>query len=971
MDRFKQITATMKVKSGKKLAGIIVLMTLIVFSTVLITNEYSKLQMLDDQICEAPDVVKSCEEELRTRSRVFSEDTIVRGQMGAGLYKEESGLEIQEMLEKIRGMISAESVSMIDESGEILYTTGPVTPKETFESRIRALEPGVPVFDVYTVFTKSGQEAENKDGKAFIMFPVEGDSTRRLVFEFSCEPLIEVYNAFGNWQSILERILSGLDAYAFVQVGDSDPVGYPLDDLSEEDKEQLNEEIADLYKKDSHFLKLGTRSYYKLMFFQHKAALAVMLPYPDHNAKYLIVMPFGSFISTGVYCAITLSVFIVLNLILFSLYVLKLIGQKQDEDNWETFRGELLRNTRPGRLLLLAAVGCFTVMLLMLESQSTIVTIATRDQIALQYDIYWHDNQEKMIRRTYENIYRTRTQTAANLLMEYEKYKTRSDLQFMSETMHADYLMLFDENGNELMSSNSYTGFSVTGKGANISEEYRAVLLGYPYAVVGPEKDPYTGKQQIGTAVLLTKDNGLADGFLLAVYNAGDLNKELDEAGLENTVNSIDTASGYKAAVINNEDGLFLAHTDAYKIGMVADIAEEVYGGEFAGFTEYDGESMYVSGIVADGKSILVMVPDRPVDELDFITTLMIVVLLAIIAFLYFPKACELCLTAMDEAKKRNKDAKSAPVDKKNPMLIFAGGYVFFLTLLAVITLWAAYTLAWPAFTFVYGGMWSRGVHLFSIWAALFLLSSVLTVMILLRMLIRSAEKRTNPRTKTVLKLVDSFIAYATGILLLVGILYMFGVNTTALLASAGIVTIAVGMGAQSMVSDFVAGLFLAIEDSIHMGDMVSIGSWKGRVTDMGIRTTKITDESQNVMILNNSRISDVVNMSRKKTACVLELELKRSVAMTETEKILEKAVEEASEEMSEIYGSLKLEGIHDISEEGCTARLTYSCAEAERESVTKRLKEFMENQVQQAMEKAPDDHDKKDDQDIKGNAGE
>ena len=180
----------------------------------------------------------------------------------------------------------------------------------------------------------------------------------------------------------------------------------------------------------------------------------------------------------------------------------------------------------------------------------------------------------------------------------------------------------------------------------------------------------------------------------------------------------------------------------------------------------------------------------------------------------------------------------------------------------------------------------------------------------------------------------------------------MFGVNTTALLASAGIVSIAVGMGAQSMVSDILAGMFLTIEDSIHMGDVVTVGHWTGRVTDMGIRTTKITDDSQNIMILNNSRISDVINMSRRKTSCVLELEIKRSVSMTETEMILGNTIESASAEMPELYGSLKLDGIYNISQEGCTARLTYECAEVTREAVTKRLQEFFEKEVNDYMEK-------------------
>ena len=219
------------------------------------------------------------------------------------------------------------------------------------------------------------------------------------------------------------------------------------------------------------------------------------------------------------------------------------------------------------------------------------------------------------------------------------------------------------------------------------------------------------------------------------------------------------------------------------------------------------------------------------------------------------------------------------------------------------------------------------------------------SVELLLRLVLRNSARQADLRTRTVLKLTDSFVAYATVILLLVVVLYMFGVNTVALIASAGIVSIAVGMGAKDMVSDILAGLFLAVEDSVHMGDEVSVGSWKGRVTNMGIRTTEITDENQHVKIMNNSRISDVVNMSRQKTSCVLELVLKCSGSREEIEKLLAMAVETASDEMPQLYGSLQLEGIKDISKKGCTVSLSYICAETARESVTAQLKEFMEQQ--------------------------
>ena len=94
----------------------------------------------------------------------------------------------------------------------------------------------------------------------------------------------------------------------------------------------------------------------------------------------------------------------------------------------------------------------------------------------------------------------------------------------------------------------------------------------------------------------------------------------------------------------------------------------------------------------------------------------------------------------------------------------------------------------------------------------------------------------------------------------------MFGVNTTALLASAGIVSIAVGMGAQGMASDLLAGFFMLMEGSVHVGDHVDVAGVNGYVTDMGIRNTEITDENGDVVILNNSMVSAVRNMSRNHT---------------------------------------------------------------------------------------------------------
>ncbi len=958
MNSFQNIRTTMKEKSGKKLAGFTALTTLlvicIVFPAVLILNNYSKIKLLNKYIHEVPKIINDFDDELTKRSLVFEEDIIARGEIGTRVYNQENEPDVNIKLNHVKNMVFAESVSLIDENRDIIDTTGIAAPIKIFNTHVKALKPGKPSYEIYPKSSKEGEESDTKDGNVFVMFPVGEDNGQNLAFEFPCDPLLEVYNELGSWERVLERMLSGLSAYAFIQVEDEDPVGYPLDQFTEDENKQIKTWISGVFQRSNRFLRLGGDSSYKLVYFHHEPALAILLPYTKIDANILLVVPLWYLISTGVFSAVVLSVFTAFSLLLFSQYVLKRYGSKRSEDERKEFRKEPVHKARFGRFVLLASIGCFSAMLLLLENHSTIAFIGSTKRAELQNDIKWHEEQKAIIEKSYKDIYRTRTQIMAAFLAEYDEYRSSERLRELCRELRADYMMLFDANGKELISSNSYTGFSVGTADSNLSEEYKAMLMGYPYIVTGPERDSYTGKQQIGAAALLTADDEEIDGFLLAVFGADSLSSELKRSSLENTVNTFAVVKGYKAAVINNEDGRFIAHTDSDKIGREAKdyMTEDVYGDEYAGFTDYNEHNTYISGVSTGGKSILFMVPARPDDKGDFVSALMIIALLLVIAFIYCPKACVLCVMAMDEALERFDEDEFMSPDRKNPLLVFASGYIVFFTVLAAITFLTAYTDQWPAFAFVFGGIWSRGVNLFSLWAALFFVSVTLFFVLLLREVLLSAAKQADLRTRTVLKLSDSFIAYATGILLLVGVFYMFGVNTTALLASAGIVSIAVGMGAQSMVSDILAGMFLTIEDSIHMGDVVTVGHWTGRVTDMGIRTTKITDDSQNIMILNNSRISDVINMSRRKTSCVLELEIKRSVSMTETEMILGKTIESASAEMPELYGSLKLDGIYNISQEGCTARLTYECAEVTREAVTKRLQEFFEKEINSYMEK-------------------
>ncbi len=111
-----------------------------------------------------------------------------------------------------------------------------------------------------------------------------------------------------------------------------------------------------------------------------------------------------------------------------------------------------------------------------------------------------------------------------------------------------------------------------------------------------------------------------------------------------------------------------------------------------------------------------------------------------------------------------------------------------------------------------------------------------------------------------VLNAIGDIVLYFIVILV---VLRFFGVDITPILAGAGIVGLAVGFGAQSLVKDFIAGLLILFENQYNIGDMVQIGNAVGEVTRMTVRSTVLRDDEGKVYFIPNGSITTVINLSR------------------------------------------------------------------------------------------------------------
>ena len=213
----------------------------------------------------------------------------------------------------------------------------------------------------------------------------------------------------------------------------------------------------------------------------------------------------------------------------------------------------------------------------------------------------------------------------------------------------------------------------------------------------------------------------------------------------------------------------------------------------------------------------------------------------------------------------------------------------------------------------------------------------VFAVSSLLRLVFRKLMKKSN-RAKTVITLLDGIIKYGCAIALIFLILEAFGVNTTAIWESVGVLTLIVGLGAQSLIADIIAGVFIIFENEYSVGEIVSIDDFRGTVSEIGIRATKVLDLAGNIKIINNSDIKNVVNLSRELSIAVVDCEFPYDVPLEFVEKLLKDNLENFKTRIPEIVEGPFYKGVSGYGASNVAVKLIAKCSEEDRYQVQRDL---------------------------------
>ena len=184
-------------------------------------------------------------------------------------------------------------------------------------------------------------------------------------------------------------------------------------------------------------------------------------------------------------------------------------------------------------------------------------------------------------------------------------------------------------------------------------------------------------------------------------------------------------------------------------------------------------------------------------------------------------------------------------------------------------------------------------------------------------------EKGSYNRIVTVTNLIRRIIKV---ILIFIGVtivMSVFNISIAPIIATLGVFSLAIGVGAQSLVKDFINGFFIIFEDQYSVGDLVKIDDIEGVVEDLGLRVTKIRDFDKILHIIPNSNISIISNKERANVRTKIEFYLDNSCDPDFVEEKIKAAIEKYRDHEDMVIGP-NLWGVTENGKDAYKMALVY-----------------------------------------------
>ncbi len=208
-----------------------------------------------------------------------------------------------------------------------------------------------------------------------------------------------------------------------------------------------------------------------------------------------------------------------------------------------------------------------------------------------------------------------------------------------------------------------------------------------------------------------------------------------------------------------------------------------------------------------------------------------------------------------------------------------------------------------------------------------------------------------NAKMLTIMSMLTSILKWIVIFIIVMLILSLLGVDTKTLLASAGILTLVIGLGAQSLIADILAGFFLVFEGGYEVGDIVTIDGWRGTVQDIGIRVTRLIDAGGNIKTINNSDVKNVINQTTNLSVAKVYMSIDYSESLERVEKVIADNLKRIQNNVKGIVEIPVYKGVSELGASSVNLLITAKCKEEDIYQVQRDMTRelyliFNENQI-------------------------
>ena len=907
---------------------------------------------ITEKLDEMDEVLENADESALQTTESY--DDIYKGKVGSLAYMFQNGVMTEyssATMQEAKALLDVDNVLVLDPSGKILAQAedSPADFAHDRYNQLRAVFGSDGISEAFDV--QVGQEKHRYYGARI-------DDNAMAVIEEDPQELDHLLEATSTWESVLSNITVGLNGFSFaVSAKDYTFLYYPDENLIGEDSLTQGISVSKLEDNTYTWMTVnGQRLYCGIRDLDDAYVFCAVSDDDILASRNTTVM------------IILFAFFAVLTLVIT--YAFFLAGQHENENRMKLF-GKISFNQTIGRKIgAVSLVGLICILLISYYMQ-TLFSLSRQSmsntqrvqEVEQEIDRYAQETDE--LEKQYNERYLNKAQIAAYIIDHKPELANREKLAQLSDVLDIESVNVFNADGVQTATNSPYTKFSVSDDPKDQSYEFNKLLLGVDHLIQKAQSDDVSGDYHQYIGVTLRDGDYNPDGFVQISVKPEKLEETISNMQVDNLLPNIKVGSGGIVFAVEKKNNTFAYYPNEKIIGRSAvkyGLEESQLTDDYNGYLTLGEKKYFASSVDTGDYYIYAAVPEEAIGGKRLPITVASVfasfIALAIVFLLLTVgrrgdtaegrqkkdsgENQMIDVTMPDGTKKKSRSAASRfkqTVIKWNEKTAEQKMFLVLKWLLGILS--AVICLAvvlqeqvldsHSIFKYVISGRWARGLNIFAVTAALLIICVAETVTAVVQKILSILSHTFSAKGETVCRLLRSFIKYVSVIAVMYYTLALFGIDTKTLLASAGILGLVIGLGAQSLVADILAGMFIIFEGEFQVGDIVTVGDWRGTVVEIGIRTTKIQDGGQNIKIISNKDVCGVINMTRDYSYAWVDLGIEYGESLERVENVLEQEFPNIRKRLPGIIDGPFYKGVVALADNSVNIRVMVLCSEGDR----------------------------------------